>query len=225
MSADARGPTQAATVQATGSAPGSAPVHATGRAGSDSGSGLAAHIAADLLAHREGDGDAMGSLIRRVTPLLWHVARGFRLDASSAEDVAQNTLVAFVRHNHEIAEPHAALRWLIVTARREAMRAVAQRDRTELVDDAARTVPAPETDEPERVALATATQRVLWRNVEQLSERCRRLLRVIAFAERPDYATLSSALGMPVGSIGPTRGRCLAKLRVLLASDPEWGPS
>jgi RNA polymerase sigma factor (sigma-70 family) len=167
----------------------------------------------------------MSSLIRQVTPLLWHVARGFRLDASSAEDVAQNTLLAFVRHSAEIAEPHAALRWLIVTARREAMRAVAQRDRTELVDDAARTVPAPESDEPERVVLATATQRVLWRNVAQLSERCRQLLRVIAFAERPDYATLSTALNMPIGSIGPTRGRCLAKLRVLLSADPEWEAS
>ncbi len=89
----------------------------------------------------------------------------------------------------------------------------------------ARTVAASEDDQPERVALATAAQRVLWRNVAKLSERCRQLLRVIAFAERPDYATLSSALGMPVGSIGPTRGRCLAKLRMLLASDPEWGAS
>jgi len=212
MTADARGPAEAA-------------IGASAQAASETGAGLAAQVAADLIAHRDGDAEAMGALVRRVTPLLWHVARGFRLDAASAEDVAQNTLLAFVRHSHEIAEPHAALRWLIVTARREAMRAVAHRDRTELVDDAARTVAAPETDEPERVALATAAQRVLWRNVSRLSERCRQLLRVIAFAERPDYATLSTALNMPVGSIGPTRGRCLAKLRVLLASDPEWGAS
>lgn len=191
----------------------------------DTGAGLAAQIAADLLAHRDGDQEAISALVRKVTPLLWHVARGFRLDANTAEDVAQNTLLAFVRHSHEIVEPHAALRWLVVTARREAMRAVAHRDRTELVDNAARTLPAPETDEPEQVALATAAQRVLWRNVAQLSERCRQLLRVIAFADRPDYTALSSALGMPIGSIGPTRGRCLAKLRMLLASDPEWGAS
>jgi len=193
--------------------------------GATPGDGLAARVAALLLAHRDGDQDAMGVLVRKVTPLLWHVARGFRLDASSAEDVAQNTMLAFVRHSHEIAEPHAALRWLVVTARREAMRAAAHRDRTELVDDAARTVPAPEAEQPERVVLATATQRVLWRNVARLSDRCRQLLRVIAFAERPDYATLSTALGMPIGSIGPTRGRCLAKLKVLLAADPEWGAS
>jgi RNA polymerase sigma factor (sigma-70 family) len=195
------------------------------RVGPDHPGGLSTQVAALLLDYRDGDAAAMSALVRKVTPLLWHVARGFRLDAASAEDVAQNTLLAFVRHSHEIAEPHAALRWLVVTARREAMRAAAQRDRTELVDDAARTVPAPESEQPERVALATATQRVLWRNVFLLSERCRRLLRVIAFADRPDYAALSAALGMPMGSIGPTRGRCLAKLRVLLAADPEWGAS
>lgn len=193
--------------------------------GRDTGAGLAARVAADLLAHRAGEPTAMASLVRRVTPLLWHVARGFRLDASTAEDVAQNALLSFVRHCDEITEPHAALRWLVVTGRREAMRAVQQRGRTDLVADPAHTVPAPEHEQPEPAALATATQRVLWRNVAQLSERCRQLLRVIAFAERPDYATLSAALGMPIGSIGPTRGRCLAKLRTLLASDPEWGTS
>jgi DNA-directed RNA polymerase specialized sigma24 family protein len=46
---------------------------------------------------------------------------------------------------------------------------------------------------------------------------------VIAFADRPDYATVAEALGMPVGSIGPTRGRCLAKLREQLNNDPKWG--
>ena len=56
----------------------------------------------------------------------------------------------------------------------------------------------------------------------ELPERCRRLLRVIAFADRPDYAAVAEALGMPVGSIGPTRGRCLAKLRAQLAADPAW---
>jgi hypothetical protein len=57
--------------------------------------------------------------------------------------------------------------------------------------------------------------------VGQLPPRCQRLLRVIAFVERPDYQVVSDALGMPVGSIGPTRGRCLAKLRYLLESDED----
>ena len=59
-------------------------------------------------------------------------------------------------------------------------------------------------------------------HISQLPERCRALLRVIAFADRPDYADLAKALDMPQGSIGPTRGRCLAKLRLSLANDPSW---
>src|SRR5215204_7369014 len=78
------------------------------------GTGLSARLAVDLLAHRESDPDAMARLVRRATPLLWHVARGFRLDTGTAEDVVQNTLLALVRHGDSIAEPHAVLRWLIV---------------------------------------------------------------------------------------------------------------
>ena len=187
------------------------------------GTGLSARMAVDLRAHRDGDRDAMARLVRRATPLLWHVARGFRLDTGTAEDVVQNTLLALVRHGDSITEPHAALRWLIVTARREAIRAAQSKDRADLVEDPGTTLVAPESDSPEPSVLASAAQQALWRNISQLSERCQRLLRVIAFAERPDYAALSRALGMPVGSIGPTRGRCLAKLRSLLSDDPEWG--
>jgi RNA polymerase sigma factor (sigma-70 family) len=187
--------------------------------------GLSAQLAADLRAHRDGDHGAMARLVRRATPLLWHVARGYRLDTSTAEDVVQNALLALVRHGDSITEPHAVLRWLIVTARREAIRAAQAKERTELVEDPAATLVAPESESPELSVLANATQRVLWRNVSQLPLRCQRLLRAIAFAERPDYAALSDALGMPIGSIGPTRGRCLAKLRSMLSNDPEWGLS
>jgi DNA-directed RNA polymerase specialized sigma24 family protein len=62
----------------------------------------------------------------------------------------------------------------------------------------------------------------LWQHIARLPERCQALLRVIAFADRPDYAAVAEALGMPLGSIGPTRGRCLAKLREQLAIDPGW---
>jgi DNA-directed RNA polymerase specialized sigma24 family protein len=65
-------------------------------------------------------------------------------------------------------------------------------------------------------------QRVLWRHFTTLPDRCQRLLRVVALAERPDYAQVAESLGMPVGSIGPTRGRCLAKLRAALTADPAW---
>jgi hypothetical protein len=64
--------------------------------------------------------------------------------------------------------------------------------------------------------------RVLWSTFQQLSHRCRELLRIVSMVDRPDYAVVGDALGMPHGSIGPTRGRCLAKLRTLLLADPLW---
>jgi hypothetical protein len=60
-------------------------------------------------------------------------------------------------------------------------------------------------------------------HVRTLPDRCRRLLGLVSLIDRPDHAVVSRALGMPVGSIGPTRGRCLAKLRIALTADPEWG--
>jgi hypothetical protein len=61
--------------------------------------------------------------------------------------------------------------------------------------------------------------------VTKLNPRCQALLRVVAFATKPDYAAISAALGMPVGSIGPTRGRCLSTLRAALSNDPRWSMS
>jgi DNA-directed RNA polymerase specialized sigma24 family protein len=72
--------------------------------------------------------------------------------------------------------------------------------------------PAPEG----QVVLDDANAR-LWACLQQLSERCQKLLRIVAAEARPDYSVVSQQLGMPVGSIGPTRGRCLAKLREQLA--------
>ena len=63
---------------------------------------------------------------------------------------------------------------------------------------------------------------MLWRHTAELSERCQHLLRVLAFSDRPDYRHISDELGIPVGSIGPTRGRCLDKLRRACVADPEW---
>ena len=79
------------------------------------------------------------------------------------------------------------------------------------------TAPSPET-----AVLTDVDDRLVWQHFATLPERCKALLRAIAFAEKPDYASVALALGMPVGSIGPTRGRCLAKLRLALVADPRW---
>ncbi len=72
-----------------------------------------------------------------------------------------------------------------------------------------------------RWTASTAYPPQLWGAVASVDERCRKLLRVVAFMDRPDYQTLSTDLDMPVGSIGPTRARCLAKVRTALMKGGE----
>ncbi|MBB3325644.1 RNA polymerase sigma factor [Microlunatus antarcticus] len=193
----------------------------TGGAVEDS---LAVRAGRMFAAYRAGDGSAMGDLVRTLTPLLWHTVRATRLDAAAAEDVLQTVWLSLVRHGDTILEPNAVLQWLVVSAKREAWRVSRGQDKVRPED--VETTRASETDGApevgEQVAGAEADD-VLWRHVQQLPERCQTLLRVIAFATKPDYAQIARALGMPVGSIGPTRGRCLAKLRLALAADPQWG--
>lgn len=174
--------------------------------------------------YRAGETTAMSDLVRVLTPVLWHTVRSTRLDTAAAEDVLQTVWLSLVRHGDTIVEPNAVLQWLVVSTKREAWRVSRGQDKVRPED--VETTRATETDGAaevgEQVAGAEADE-VLWHHVRQLPERCQTLLRVIAFAAKPDYAQIARALGMPVGSIGPTRGRCLAKLRLALAADPQWG--
>lgn len=183
---------------------------------------LASRAAALFTAFRDGDEAKVGELVSLLTPILWHTVRAQRLGRESAEDVLQTTWLALVRSADSIADPKAVLQWLIVSARREAWRVVKQADRVEPTDFDGDEVVAPARDVPEQAVLRSDSDSRLWHHIAQLPERCQALLRVIAFADRPDYAEVAKALGMPVGSIGPTRGRCLAKLRLHLANDPAW---
>jgi RNA polymerase sigma factor (sigma-70 family) len=164
--------------------------------------------------YRRGMQGSIDTLVRLVTPLLWHTARQCGLSAAEAEDVVQQTFLSLVRSKDSISDPLAVVRWLTVSLRRLAWRERAnsvKRSGDEPTDD-----DLPRAPSAEHAAVLTDQQRRLWALVSEMSERCRRLLAVIAFAPRPDYATIAVDLGIPVGSIGPTRGHCLAKLRARL---------
>ena len=173
--------------------------------------------------YRNGNEAKMADLVRILTPILWHTARASRLDSATAEDVLQTVWLTLVRKADTITEPLAVLQWMVVTTKRESWRVSRSQAKTrpedmETTGTADRDSGATVEDE----VIRGETQNRLWEHIELLPERCRALLRVIAFADRPDYADLAKALGMPQGSIGPTRGRCLAKLRLSLANDPSW---
>lgn len=191
------------------------------------GSGLAAAAAQAFSLHRSGDSSAMGALVDQLTPLLWHTARAQGADRAMAEDVVQTTWLRLVEHVQDISDPQAILQWLLMTTKREAWNAVKRGRRTipqepwqepTGADPTTTTVVGDPALASEDAELATA----VWEHVARLPERCQQLLRLVAFVDRPDYSAVSEALGIPVGSIGPTRGRCLAKLRLALLSDPSW---
>ena len=181
-----------------------------------------ARLAACLERARAGDLTALDEVVDELNPLLWSVARAEGLTPEDAADVVQTTWLELVRQMHTIRSPMALTAWLIQATKREAWHTSARRrkragpgvDFLEEVPDV--------TPDPAEQAVSRGAHGVLWEHFAQLSERCKALLRVIAHADRPDYAAIAEALGMPHGSIGPTRGRCLAKLRAMLLADPAW---
>ncbi|GAA5160753.1 RNA polymerase sigma factor [Ornithinimicrobium tianjinense] len=182
---------------------------------------LAARSGEHLTAYLEGRREALGELVELLTPLLWQVARTHGCSQHAAEDAVQETWLRLVDHVQDIREPRAVLGWLVVAVKREAWRTtrVARRD---TYDETGTVDPGDVQEGPEALTILTERQRTLWAAVGALPERCRTLLRVVAFVDRPDYDQVSTALGMPRGSIGPTRGRCLDKLRRALVADPKW---
>lgn len=178
---------------------------------------LSSQAAAAFRDYLEGDVGRMSDLVALLTPPLWAVARSCGLDPAQAEEAVQAGWVALASHHDSVRDPQAVFGWLLTTVRREAWR-TARRPAGEPLE----AEPASECDGPDLVVESRDRSARLWSHVSALSPRCQALLRVVAFAATPDYAAISAALGMPVGSIGPTRGRCLAALRTALLHDPAW---
>jgi RNA polymerase sigma factor (sigma-70 family) len=181
-----------------------------------------ARLARSLERARGGEVGALDDVVRELTPLLWHVARAQGLEFADAADVVQTTWLELLRRLHEIRSPQALTAWLISTTKREAWQVNRRRRRfadadAELLDS----VPDPSGELGERL-IADERDRALWRHFRALSQRCRELLRIVAMVDRPDYDVVAEALGMPRGSVGPTRARCLAKLRESLLANAAW---
>ncbi|MDX8030275.1 sigma-70 family RNA polymerase sigma factor [Lentzea sp. BCCO 10_0856] len=173
-----------------------------------------AGAAALFAAARDGDRRAFHELVAVLSPLLWHVARSQGLDRETSQDVVQTAWLSLVRDMRQIRNPLALAGWLITTTKRECWR-VRDRRRAEVLTavepDGADPAPGPED-----LAGLDDQKRRLWAAVALLDERCRELLRYVAFIPRPDYAMIADALDMKHGSVGPTRKRCLDKLHAEL---------
>jgi RNA polymerase sigma factor (sigma-70 family) len=171
---------------------------------------------------KQGRREAVGELVPELSPLLWQVARASGLSSSDAEDVLQSVWLNLLAHLDAIRTPGSLTSWLITTTKREAWRVRAADRRQKPVDyEWLTAIPDTGADSEQRLIMKDE-QRELWEALSGLPGRCQKLLRIVAFVPRPDYDDVAARLGMPRGSVGPTRGRCLEKLRSAL--DGEGDP-
>jgi RNA polymerase sigma factor (sigma-70 family) len=172
-----------------------------------------------LIEAADGDQRAWDSLVTRYSGLVWATARSFRLGDADAADVFQATWFRLVEKLNLIRNGDGLGAWLATTARNEAIDVLRRRGRESPAELSEHLLGARSTSGlPEEAVLREEEDRLLWQAVHRLPERCSRLLRAMGADPVPSYAELAGALGMPVGSIGPTRARCLETLRGLLAS-------
>jgi RNA polymerase sigma factor (sigma-70 family) len=177
---------------------------------------------ADVLVQRVRDGDqqAWDALVDAYAGLVWGIARNHRLGQSDAADVSQTTWMRLVENVERIDDPRRVGAWLATTARRECLRVLRLSGRQVLVQDESDLDRGDPEEVPVDALLLRAEQAAAVRLAfDRLPERCQQLLRLLMVDTPPSYEELSAALAMPIGSIGPTRGRCLDKLRLLMEQD------
>jgi RNA polymerase sigma factor (sigma-70 family) len=166
------------------------------------------------------DPGAWSRLIDRFGPLVKTVALRAGARGPDLDDVLQATWATLLKHAPAIEKPASLSSWIATTASREAWRQKQRRQQLEGAGEArARALGRPdlESPEPEFDLIELERAQVLRDGLAELGERCRALLEALFLArEAPAYADLARQLGLPIGSLGPTRARCLAKLEALL---------
>jgi RNA polymerase sigma factor (sigma-70 family) len=171
------------------------------------------------LVRRAADGDrgAWESLVDKYARLIWSITVEFKLNESDAADVVQTTWLRLLQHIDRIQYPDRIASWLAATARNECLRSLAARKRVVLGhDDIELENAVPHGPEIDERLLADERDQVVRDALSHLPRRWQRLLEMLMADPPVPYTEISDELGLPVGSIGPTRGRCLARLRVLL---------
>jgi RNA polymerase sigma factor (sigma-70 family) len=172
---------------------------------------------------RAGEQHAWVVLSDRYTNLLWSVARSMGLSRADAADAVQTTWLRLVERLDTIREPEHLGSWLVTTLRRESMVMLRRGARIRLGSaDELEGMPAT-GDALDEALLRDERDAALWKAFRALNPRCQSLLRVLMADPPPSYAEVAAALRMPIGSIGPTRQRCLDLLRkiMLLGAGPS----
>lgn len=170
------------------------------------------------------DGDALAwqQLVQRFAPLVHGVAVRYGLAAVEVDDVGQEVFLALAQNLAHIKDPERLPAWLLTTTRRFSWRVLQTRQQEHLLAqrgamDKGSPWPAELASTPGDFVMSWHRQDLLQQGLQRLSEECRRLLTLIFLdPDEPTYAEISAQLGIPTGSIGPTRIRCLQRLRYIL---------
>jgi RNA polymerase sigma factor (sigma-70 family) len=180
-----------------------------------------------VLIHRaaEGDPTAWNAIVDEFAGLLWSVVRGFRLNEAQSADAVQTTWLRLVEHVADLREPEHVAGWLKTTAHRVCLQVIRQGGREQLTDWEEDRGPVsgvryegPDEDGPEAAAMRQEQQVLVRRALAELPDRHRQLMELLVASPPISYQDISARLGMPVGSIGPTRARILTRMRDSLAT-------
>ena len=163
----------------------------------------------------QGHEPAWRALVDNFAGLVWSVIRGYRLSPADAADVSQTTWLRLAEHISSLRQPERVGAWLVTTAGRECLALLRRRRREVSLNDACFVEePASEpASQPEAHVLRGEEEEMLWQAFSSLPDRHQILLRLLFADPAPTYQEISAVTGMPLGSIGPVRGRCLAQLR------------
>jgi RNA polymerase sigma factor (sigma-70 family) len=180
---------------------------------------------------RDGDKQAWDAIVVRYAPLIWSICRRYQLDRCDADDVAQSVWLRLVDQLEFIREPAALPGWIATTTRRECGRLVTAARRREAFGSGldAEDIPDGRPDEAEAEVLMAERNAALREALGALPIPCQRLLALLIADPPVPYADISTELGIAVGSIGPSRARCLDRVRrhpavaALIDADPADG--
>ena len=161
----------------------------------------------------QGSSAAWESIVDRFTPLLWSICMRHRLSPPDAADVCQDVWVKLAESLEALREPAALPGWLSTTARRECLRTISKQRGEVLSDMAIDRGDDVERTDPARPLLQAERHQALLMALAELPDKARQLLMLLIEDPPRSYKEISERLGIPVGSIGPTRARYLQRLR------------
>jgi len=165
---------------------------------------------------RAGTGAAWENLIRRFGGLVASIARRCRLNDADVAEVCQTTWLRLVENLDRIEQPERLGAWLATTSRRESLRIATRRTVVSLADTVY-LLPDETLDPLDSGLLKDEQLAMIGMATQRLAPHCQRLLGLLMGDDDLPYKEIAELLSMPIGSIGPTRGRCLEHLRQILA--------